>query len=83
MAGAASHFTGASGAPQGIILDQKKPEDRRFALGTLVGTAVEWYDFFIYANAAAIILDDLHTFRAVLRRRADEEMALVAEELGA
>ena len=34
-------------------------------------------------DAAAIILDDLHTFRAVLRRRADEEMALVAEELGA
>jgi len=59
MAGTASHLTGASGAPQGIILDHKKPEDRRVALGTLVGTAVEWYDFFIYANAAAIILAPL------------------------
>lgn len=42
-----------------IILDEKKSEDRRVALGTLVGTAVEWYDFFIYANAAAIVLAPL------------------------
>lgn len=42
-----------------IILDTKKSEDRRVALGTLVGTAVEWYDFFIYANAAAIVLAPL------------------------
>ncbi|MGK2348192.1 MFS transporter [Actinomyces sp. W5033] len=46
-------------APAGIILDEHKPQDRRVALGTLVGTAVEWYDFFIYANAAAIILAPL------------------------
>lgn len=42
-----------------IVLDQYKPQDRRVAVGTLVGTAVEWYDFFIYANAAAIILAPL------------------------
>lgn len=41
------------------VLDSHKPEDRRVALGTLVGTAVEWYDFFIYANAAAIVLAPL------------------------
>ena len=42
-----------------IVLDTKKSEDRRVAVGTLVGTAVEWYDFFIYANAAAIVLAPL------------------------
>lgn len=42
-----------------ILLDTKKSEDRRVAVGTLVGTAVEWYDFFIYANAAAIVLAPL------------------------
>lgn len=42
-----------------LVLDEKKREDRRVAVGTLVGTAVEWYDFFIYANAAAIVLSPL------------------------
>lgn len=42
-----------------IILDENKPQDRRVALATLVGTTVEWYDFFIYAQAAAIILPAL------------------------
>src|SRR5690625_1112649 len=30
-------------------------EQKRVLGATLVGTTVEWYDFFIYANAAAII----------------------------
>lgn len=30
-------------------------EEKRVLGATLVGTTVEWYDFFIYANAAAII----------------------------
>lgn len=42
-----------------VVLSTKKPEDRRVAVGTLVGTAVEWYDFFIYANAAAIVFAPL------------------------
>ena len=29
-------------------------------LGTLVGTTIEWYDFFIYANAAALVLGPLY-----------------------
>lgn len=28
---------------------------RKVALGTLVGTTIEWYDFFIYAQAAALV----------------------------
>lgn len=31
-------------------------EEKRVLAGTLVGTTIEWYDFFIYAQAAALIL---------------------------
>ncbi|MDO5048869.1 MAG: MFS transporter [Actinomycetaceae bacterium] len=42
-----------------LILSTKKKEDRRVAVATLVGTTVEWYDFFIYANAVALIFGPL------------------------
>jgi MFS family permease len=41
------------------VLSAKNPEDRRVAVATLVGTTIEWYDFFIYANAAALVLAPL------------------------
>ncbi|MBU8579794.1 MFS transporter [Brevibacterium luteolum] len=31
-------------------------EERKVLIGTLVGTTIEWYDFFIYAQAAGLIL---------------------------
>ncbi|KNC17854.1 MFS transporter [Arthrobacter sp. RIT-PI-e] len=31
-------------------------EERKVLAGTLVGTTIEWYDFFIYAQAAAFVL---------------------------
>ena len=31
-------------------------EERKFLAGTLVGTTIEWYDFFIYAQAAGLVL---------------------------
>ena len=31
-------------------------EERKVLAGTLVGTTIEWYDFFVYAQAAAFIL---------------------------
>lgn len=31
------------------------PQQRRVAWASSVGTAVEWYDYFIYANAAALV----------------------------
>lgn len=32
------------------------PEERKVLAGTLIGTTIEWYDFFIYAQAAGLIL---------------------------
>ncbi|WP_308200760.1 MFS transporter [Rhodococcus sp. HM1] len=34
-------------------------ERRRVALATLVGTTVEWYDFLVYAQIAALVFGDL------------------------
>ena len=42
-----------NGAP--LQLDENRPQDRRVAYASLVGTTIEWYDYFIYANAAALI----------------------------
>ncbi|MDQ1075900.1 MULTISPECIES: MFS transporter [Microbacterium] len=36
-----------------------KREERRVLAGTLVGTSIEWYDFFIYAQAAGLVLAPL------------------------
>ncbi|MEU3307854.1 MFS transporter [Nocardiopsis sp. NPDC055551] len=38
-------------------LDQK--ERRKVLAGTMVGTTIEWYDFFIYAQAAGLVLAPL------------------------
>src|SRR5699024_3026056 len=38
---------------------QSRSEQRRVLAGTLVGTTIEWYDFFIYAQAAAFVLAPL------------------------
>lgn len=37
------------------IIAAEASQRRRVLSGTLIGTTVEWYDFFIYAQAAAII----------------------------
>ncbi|MFF2275857.1 MFS transporter [Agromyces sp. NPDC058126] len=34
-------------------------EERKVLAGTLVGTSIEWYDFFIYAQAAGLVLAPL------------------------
>lgn len=38
---------------------KQTPEQRRVLAGTLVGTTIEWYDFFIYAQAAAFVFAPL------------------------
>ena len=35
-------------------------EERKVLAGTLVGTTIEWYDFFIYAQAAGLVLATLY-----------------------
>src|SRR6478735_11125281 len=41
-------------------LQQRGPAtDRRVAFATIIGTTVEWYDFFIYANAAGLVFAKL------------------------
>lgn len=44
-----------------IPLEQRRSakENRRVAFATIVGTTIEWYDFFIYANAAGLIFAKL------------------------
>src|SRR5260370_23262657 len=34
-------------------------EEKRVLAATLVGTAIEWYDYFIYAQAAGLVLGGL------------------------
>src|SRR5258706_8305652 len=34
-------------------------EEKRVLAATLVGTAIEWYDYFIYAQAAGLVLGPL------------------------
>lgn len=46
------------------VTDAAKPqrmstEERKVLAGTLVGTSIEWYDFFIYAQAAGLVLAPL------------------------
>ncbi|MFP5311514.1 MAG: MFS transporter, partial [Actinomycetes bacterium] len=42
-------------------LEQRRPagENRRVAFATIIGTTIEWYDFFIYANAAGLVFAKL------------------------
>ena len=48
-----------------IVTDPTSPEEvtpgmlRRVAAATAIGTAVEWYDFFIYGTAAALVFNKL------------------------
>ncbi|MBD3689223.1 MHS family MFS transporter [Nanchangia anserum] len=42
-----------------LVLDPHRREDRKVAIATLVGTTVEWYDFFIYSNAVALVFGPL------------------------
>ncbi len=44
-----------------LPLAQRTParDNRRVAFATIVGTTIEWYDFFIYANAAGLVFAKL------------------------
>ncbi|MFD2759176.1 MFS transporter [Gulosibacter faecalis] len=40
-------------------VQQSARERRRVVGATIVGTTIEWYDFFIYANAAGLVFNEL------------------------
>ena len=42
-----------------ITNSRARREGRRVAIATMVGTTIEWYDFFIYANTAALVFAQL------------------------
>lgn len=43
----------------GAATEQREGVDRRVALATMVGTSFEWYDYFIYSTAAALVFPQL------------------------
>jgi MFS transporter, MHS family, shikimate and dehydroshikimate transport protein len=52
----ATRSSGAAGPTEGTTTPR---ELRRVVFGALVGTALEWYDFFIYGTAAALVFGRL------------------------
>ena len=40
-------------------LEAKQRSHVKVALASLIGTAIEWYDFFLYGTAAALIFNKL------------------------
>ena len=38
---------------------QQRREQRRVVAGTIIGTSIEWYDFFLYASAAGLVFNHL------------------------
>ncbi|MFD1213165.1 MFS transporter [Arthrobacter sp. GCM10027362] len=46
--------------PAGALPQATRQEERKVLAGTLVGTTIEWYDFFIYAQAAGLVLAGLY-----------------------
>ncbi len=45
--------------PADVLPIPNKREERRVLAGTLVGTTIEWYDFFIFAQLSATLLSPL------------------------
>jgi len=50
----------STAAPANLVDPTKRREQRKVLAGTLVGTTIEWYDFFIYAQAAGLVLAGLY-----------------------
>lgn len=42
-----------------MSLQEQKAQHRKIAIATLVGTTIEWYDYFVYAMVAGLIFDKL------------------------
>ncbi|HEY9522990.1 MAG TPA: MFS transporter [Thermopolyspora sp.] len=51
--------TPSSSASSVSSADDQRSQIRKAAAASVVGTAIEWYDFFLYGTAAAIVFPDL------------------------
>jgi MFS family permease len=49
----------ATSAAQPPLTDARRKELRRVAFATVIGTTIEWYDFFLYASAAGLVFGAL------------------------
>ncbi|WP_406726934.1 MFS transporter [Streptomyces sp. GD-15H] len=48
------------GAPPGASADTKSKDAGRVAFASFVGTALEWYDYFLFGTASAIVFNRLY-----------------------
>lgn len=84
--GPADAGPGTEAAPGGE--DKSRPESmRRVATASFIGTAIEFYDFYAYGTAAALVLDDaffpnLSPLNATLAAFSTYAVAFVARPLG-
>ena len=46
--------------PSGLNEGQRNSEALKVALASLVGSTIEWYDFFLYGTASALVFGDLN-----------------------
>ena len=58
MANAASPAIPQQGAPPAVS-DQEYRQIIKVALASLIGTSIEWYDYFLYGTAAALVFNKL------------------------
>ncbi|MCC2975770.1 MHS family MFS transporter [Sphingomonas sp. PL-96] len=54
-----AHTSAATPIPAAVLPAAGGPSSRRILLASLVGTSVEFYDFYIYATAAALVFPTL------------------------
>src|SRR3546814_10344184 len=72
----------------GMTVGTLRPSTRRVLTASLVGTAVEFYDFYIYATAAALVFGPLFfpaesASAQLFAAYASFDLAFVARPLGA
>lgn len=51
--------TSATGTASVAPVADTKPDLRTVALGSMIGTTIEWYDFYLYATASALVFKPL------------------------
>jgi hypothetical protein len=50
----------------------------RVVLASFIGTSIEWYDFFLYGTAAALVFNKLYSARGDLTRSPESRIVLLS-----